>query len=186
MKITVGSKNKTKVAAVRDAVALYPNLFPKPEVIGLDVKVDLYGHPKNLDETLKGAIERARQAFVDCSYSFGLEGGLIEVPYTVSGYMEIGACAVYNGKECRLGLAPAFEWPRKVTEMILSGEADASSAFKKLGLTEHEKLGAMDGGIIGMLTNGKVSREDFSKYSILMALIQIEQARMYNESPDEK
>lgn len=179
MKINVGSKNKTKIAAVHDVVVLYPHLFPSPEVIGIDVQVELFGHPKNLQETVDGAIERARQAFTDCTYSIGLEGGLLEVPHSISGYMETGACAIFDGSNVVLGLAPSFEWPKNVTEMILKGEADASAAFKKLGLTEHEKLGAMDGGIIGMLTDGRMSREDFSKYSIMMAIILLEKAQFY-------
>jgi inosine/xanthosine triphosphatase len=180
MKINVGSQNKGKVAAVRDTVALYPNLFPDAEVTGVDVQVELYGHPKNIEETVAGAIERARQAFVDCAYSVGLEGGLIEVPHTVSGYMEVGACAIYDGKRFVLGLSPAFEWPKRVNDMILQGEGDASVAFKKLGFTEHEKIGAVAGGIIGFLTDGRMPREDFSKYSIMMAIVQLEKAALYS------
>ena len=180
MKINVGSKNITKVAGVRDAVALYPNLFTNPDVVGIDVQVAEFGHPKNINETIEGAIERAKKAFIDgCTYSIGLEGGLIEIPHTKSGYMEVGACAIYDGSKIALGLSPAYEWPKKVTEMIVGGEADASTAFKKLGYTEHEKIGNMPGGIIGSLTDGKMPREDFTKYSIMMALIQIEKANMY-------
>lgn len=179
MKVNLGSKNLTKVVAVRDAIKLYPNLFPNAEVVGIDVKVELYGHPKNLKETVKGAIERAKQAFTHCDYSFGLEGGLMKVPFSKTGYMEVGACAIYDGKNIHLGLAPAFEWPKKVTELILSNKADASQAFKQLGLTHHEKLGAVEGGIIGFLTNNKLTREDFTKYSIIMALVQMENPELY-------
>jgi non-canonical (house-cleaning) NTP pyrophosphatase len=62
MKISVGSQNKTKVRGVVDAVTLYPNLFISPEVKWVDVKVDLFGHPKSLKESVEGAIERAKQA----------------------------------------------------------------------------------------------------------------------------
>jgi len=160
MKINVGSKNTTKIKAVADAVKLYPNIFPKPEITGVDVNVPLYGHPKNLKETVQGAITRAKEAFADCDYSFGLEGGLMEVPFTETGFMEVGACAIYDGKKVHLGLAPAFEWPKKVTNLILGDKTDASQAFKQLGLTHHEKLGAVEGGIIGLLTNNKLTRED--------------------------
>lgn len=179
MKINVGTTNAVKIAAVKDAVSLYPKLFPDPEIGGVEVKVELYGHPKNISETMEGAIGRAKQAFVNCDYSFGLEGGLIEVPRSRSGYMEVGACAIYNGKEFYTGLSPAFEWPERVTEMIFKGQADASQAFKQLGLTEHEKLGAMPGGIIGFLTDGKLTREDFTKYSIIMALVRLENSAIY-------
>jgi non-canonical (house-cleaning) NTP pyrophosphatase len=46
-------------------------------------------------------------------------------------------------------------------------------------MTEHEKLGATSGGAIGMLTNGKLTREDFVKYSAIMAIVQIEHPHYY-------
>lgn len=98
MKINVGSQNNTKIQAVREAVSVYPHLFPDPEVIGIDVNVPEYGHPKNIKETVEGAIARAKKAFIDCDYSFGIEGGLMEVPYTKTGFMETGVCAIYDGK----------------------------------------------------------------------------------------
>ncbi len=174
MRINVGSKNQTKLTAVEETVALYPKLFPNPEISGVNVEVELYGHPKNIEETVEGAIERAKKAFTDCDYSFGLEGGLIEVPSTKTGYMETGVCAIYDGKNFHLGLAPSFEWPKQVTELIASGKADASQAFKQLGLTTEEKLGAAKGGITGFLTEGRLTREDTLRSSIIMALIHLE------------
>ncbi len=103
----------------------------------------------------------------------------MEVPFTKTGFMEVGVCAVYDGKNIYLGLSPAFEWPKEVNEMILRGEADASQAFKLVGFTEHEKLGAMDGGIAGFLTKGRMTREIQTKYSIITALIQLERKELY-------
>jgi len=180
MKIHVGSTNSIKIKGVEGAVALYPKLFPEPEVVGIDVNVPLYGHPKTTQETIEGAIKRAKDAFSDCEYSFGIEGGLIDVPYTETGYMETGACAIYDGKKIYLGLAPCFEWPKKVVELIRSGKADASKAFKELGLSKEKKLGYVGGGIVGLLTENRVVREDFTKYSIIMALIRLEKPEVYN------
>jgi len=181
MRIHVGSKNITKLAAVRETVRLYPKLFPSPEVVGIDVAVEQFGHPKNMDETVAGAVERAKRAFLGSTYSIGLEGGLMKVPHTASGYLEVGACAVYDGKLFHIGFSPAFEFPSKVVKMILESEGgcDASEAFKRLGLTNEEKIGNVPGGIIGMLTDGRMSREDFSKYSIMMALVQLENSNLY-------
>ncbi|KKR50642.1 MAG: hypothetical protein UT84_C0009G0029 [Candidatus Curtissbacteria bacterium GW2011_GWA1_40_16] len=179
MKINVGSKNQTKIQAVKDAVILYPNLFPKPQIIGIDVNVELFGHPKSIKETIKGAVERSKNAFNDCNYSFGIESGLMEVPYTKTGFMEVGACVIYDGKDIYIGLSPAYEWPKEVTKMILNGKADASQAFKQLGFTHHKKLGAVAGGIVGVLTEGRITREDFTKYSIIMALIQLEKSEFF-------
>jgi len=179
MKINIGSQNKTKIAAVKDVVALYPELFGGADIEGVAIEIEEFGHPKSIKETVTGAIERAKKAFLDCNYSIGLEGGLIEVPFSTTGFMEVGACAIYDGKNCYTGLSPAFEWPKRVTEMIISGEADASQAFKMLDLTKHEKLGAVDGGIIGFLSKGRLTREEFTKQSIIMALIQLEHPELY-------
>jgi inosine/xanthosine triphosphatase len=179
MKINVGSKNQPKVQAVTDAVKLYPNLFPNPEVVGVEVNVETFGHPKTLAETVEGAVSRAKQAFKDCVYSFGLESGLVPTPETRSGYLEISIAAVYDGKNIYLGSAAGFEWPKKVTEMVASGKADASKAFKELALTQHEKLGAMEGGIIGFLTKGRMTRERQVMDSIITALIHLENPELY-------
>jgi len=174
MKINVGSKNQVKVNAVIDTLKRYSNLFKNPIVEGVDVNVPEFEHPKNIKEVVESAIERAKNAFKNCDYSFGLEGGLIEVPSTESGYMEINACAIFNGLKTYIGLSPAFEWPIKVTKLILANKADASLAFKQLGLTNSNKLGAQKGGIIGVLTENRMTREDQIKYSIIMALIYLE------------
>lgn len=179
MKIAVGSQNKTKIHAVHDAIALYPTLFPNPEISGVSIRIPEFGHPKNLRQTVKGAVTRAKKAFRDCDYSIGLEGGLMKVPYSKSGFMEVGVCAIFDGEKIYLGLSPAFEWPTKVTELILSKQADASQAFTQLGLTPHKKLGNVTGGAIGFLTEQKLTREDFTKYSIIMALIQLEKPTLY-------
>lgn len=178
MKINVGSKNEIKISAVKDVVTLYPRLFPNPEIVGVDVKIEPFGHPKDIKATIQGAMDRAKEAFTNCDYSFGLEGGLMEVPLSKTGFMEVGACAIYDGNSFHTGLSPAFEWPEKVTELILNNKADARQAFKQLGLTHHEKLGAVEGGIIGFLTGGRVTRENFTKYSILMALIYLERPEL--------
>lgn len=179
MKIHVGTTNPVKITAVKQALTLYPHLFPNATIQGIQVSVPEHGHPKTLLGTIEGAQDRAKQAFSDCTYSIGIEGGLMEVPHTTTGFMEIGVCAIYEGKRHILGISPAYEWPTKVTEMIVCGEADGSQAFKQLGLTQHEKLGAQPGGIIGVLTHGHMTREEFTKQSILMAVIQLEHKELY-------
>ncbi|HEX7041643.1 MAG TPA: inosine/xanthosine triphosphatase [Patescibacteria group bacterium] len=174
MKINVGSTNKTKIKAVRETLILYPKLFPNPEILGINVDVPEFGHPKNLKETILGAKKRAKKAFKNCDYSIGIEGGLMKVPLSENGFMEVNAGVIYNGKEYFIGLSPAFSWPKKVTELILSGKADASLALKNLGITNSPKLGSQEGGAVGMLTDNRMTREVFIKYSLISALIYLE------------
>lgn len=179
MKIAIATRNKLKVHAVTQTVKLYPHLFLDPEIVSVDTNVPVFGHPKTLKGTMEGAIARAKDAFVDCEYSVGLEGGLMEVPYTETGFMEVSACAIYDGKELCLGLSPAFEWPKAVTNAILSGENDGNQAFKNLGFTTHEKLGSIEGGGIGLITDNKLKREDCIIYSIMAALARLGKPEMY-------
>jgi inosine/xanthosine triphosphatase len=111
MKIYVGSKNEVKRKAVAETVKQYP-LFKDAEVVAFEVDVEIYGHPKGFEEINQGAMNRAKSAFTQCDYSFGIESGLIPVPHTKTGFMEITACAIYDGTNFHLGMSPAFEWPR--------------------------------------------------------------------------
>jgi len=178
MKINVGSKNQVKVQAVADTIKLYPKVFIDPQVSGIDVKVEEFGHPNNINEIFKGAIERAKNAFHNCDYSFGLEGGFIEVKDCPSGYMEISGCVIFDGKNKYFGLSSAFEWPINVTKFVLEGKGDASLAYRELGYTSVQKRGAEKGGILGELTNFRLTREDQIKQSIIMAMIYLEKKEL--------
>jgi inosine/xanthosine triphosphatase len=177
MKIGVGSKNKTKVNAVAELLREYP-IFESAEVEGIAVKIDEFGHPKSLDETVAGAIDRAKQAWVGNDYGFGIEGGLMQVPYTKTGYMEVAACAIFDGKRVHLGLSPGCEWPLSVVDGILNKNLDGSQAMKAAGLTSEEKLGE-NAGFIAIVTKGRMDRTGFNKAAIMMALVHLENPEHY-------
>lgn len=172
MKLALGSQNKTKFAGVQAALLLYPEIFPDPELVAVDVSVEEFGHPRNLDETVRGAIDRAKAAYGDCAYSFGIEGGLMAVPHTKTGFMEVGACAIYDGKAFHIGLSPAFEWPAAALDLILNHGLDGSQAVRQIGLSDAAKIGEA-GGIISLLTQGKVTREEQTRDSVIMAMTQL-------------
>lgn len=139
IKIHVGSQNQTKIQATQNII-LKNNLFKHCLVVGVDIEIEEFGHPKTIDETMRGAKDRARAAFPGSILSVGLESGLIEAPEAASGYLETTACALYDGNHYASGLAPSFEWPKEVLRLILNGR-DGSQAFKEAGLTNHHKLG---------------------------------------------
>lgn len=176
MKINVGSNNPTKVTAVRNIAAKHVE-FKDAAVIGLGVDIEEFGHPKSLSETIAGARQRAEKAFTDCSYSVGLESGLFEAPETKSGYFETTACSIFDGQRHHVGLGPSFEWPVEMVKLILKG-LDGSQAFKKIGLTTHDKIGVAEGGI-SILTKGKVNRIKLNELAFTMALLQLENPKHY-------
>ncbi len=172
MKVGVGSKNKTKVEAVAEILKDYP-LFAGAEVEGVVVEIEEFGHPKSLGETVAGAAARAKQAQVGRDYGFGIEGGLMEVPQTKTGYMEVAVCAIFDGKQIHLGLSQAFEWPQKVIDLILNEGLDGSQAAKSAGLTQQDKIGE-HGGFIELFTKGRTNRTGLNKNAVMMALIHLE------------
>ncbi len=177
MKVGVGSKNKTKVNAVADILRGYP-LFAGADVEGVAVQIEEFGHPKSLEETVAGAVDRAKQACVGHEYGFGIEGGLMVVPQTKTGYMEVAVCAIYDGAQIHLGLSPACEWPKTVLDGILVKGLDGSQAMKAAGMTQENKLGEGD-GLAGLVTKGRMSRTDFNKAAVMMALIHLENPEHY-------
>lgn len=172
MKINVGSQNNVKVNAVREIIRDY-NFLSNADVSGIKVNSEVSDQPKSIDETIRGAINRARNAFQNCNYSFGLEDGLMQVPNTKTNYMNICACAIYDGQNYHIGLSSAFEYPYDVTKLVFDEGLDINQAFHKVGLTKNPKVGSAEGAI-GILTHGRLPRKEHNKQAITMALIYVE------------
>jgi len=177
MKINIGSKNKAKINALEEILKEYPD-FLDAEVVSKDVDSGVSGQPKSLEETVDGAIARAKNCFNDCDYSVGLESGLMKVPETKTGFMDTTACAIYDGKIFHLGLSSCFEYPPKVLEYMLKNDKDASTAFRELGFTDEPYIG-WGNGIIGVLTKDRLDRREYTKQAIRTALIHLENKDLY-------
>jgi len=177
MHITLGSKNPIKIIALKEVLGRY-DLFKDAVVNGASVSSGVAEQPLTLEETIRGAKNRAEAAYVKCDYSFGLEGGLAKIPHTKSGYMQMSACAIYDGEEFHMGLASGFELPKRAVDLLVNEGKDLSQAWKEIGLTTKEDIGAEEGSI-GMLTNGRVNRKEYAQQSIINALIHLENSHMF-------
>lgn len=169
--IAVGSTNPVKIDAVRLAFT-ESGRFGTIDVKARDVASGVREQPITMDETLRGAITRARSAFVDCDLSVGIEDGLFAVPHTQSGYMNVCACAIFDGTREHVGLASAFEYPQEVTRFVIDEGLDVTQAFVKAGLSSNARLGAAEGAI-GVLTKGRLSRRDYARQAVEAALIHV-------------
>lgn len=177
MRINVGSKNQVKVDAVKEIIKDY-DFLSKTEVFSLEAPSGVYKQPKSIDETVEGAKNRARNAFQHCEYSFGIESGLMKVPYSKTGYMNVCACVIYDGKDYHLGLSSAFEYPTKVTNLVFSDNLEIDEAIYKAGLTNDKRIGR-SGGVIGYLTKGRLTRKEYIKQAIRTALIHLENPELF-------
>ena len=174
MKIIVGTTNNAKIAAVEEMLKEYPHLA-HAEICSTKTASGVANQPKSLGETVDGAINRARDAFNNCDFSIGIESGLMEVPKTKSGYMDVCACAIYDGKEFHIGLSSAWEFPDpKVTALMVKEGMDMSQAINHAGLTSNPDIGAAEGAI-GIMTKGRMDRKEYSKQALRTALIHLEQ-----------
>lgn len=181
MKIVVGTENQIKIGALTEIAADYPFLRDA-EILGMKVASGVADQPKSIDETVAGAKNRARGAFLAAGLAagdlgVGIEDGLMEVAESRTGFFNIGICAVYDGKDFYLGASAAFEYPPKAIEMVKEGR-NINQAFYELGLTKNQSLGSAEGAI-GILTRGRWNRKETAKQAITAALIQLENKELY-------
>jgi inosine/xanthosine triphosphatase len=174
LRIIVGSTNKAKVDAVMEILQEYPHLA-HAEVSGIPTLSGVSDQPKTLLETITGARNRAESVFANAEYSVGIESGLMEVPHSKSGFMDICVCAIFDGKAFHLGISSAWEFPDpRVTALMIEEGLDMSQAIRKAGLTTNPNIG-MEEGAIGILTKGKLDRKAYTKQALRTALIHLEQ-----------
>ncbi len=173
--INVGSKNPAKVEAVREVLESYDFLKPF-EMDYFDVFSGVREQPIGIEEIVLGSKNRAKNSFINCDYSIGLESGLIS-PYSDS-FLDVCSCSIYDGNNFYSGFSEAFEIPRYIVKMIFEENLDLSQATRKAGLTNSEKIGN-EKGIINILSGGRFTRAGQIKTALKMALIPLENARLY-------
>jgi inosine/xanthosine triphosphatase len=180
MKIIIGSANPQKIKAVQELAPIY-EFMQNAEILGVSVESNISDQPKTLDEIILGAKNRAQNAFefdVVAELGFGLESGIASVPHTKTGFMDLCACAIYDGEDFYIGLSGGFEPPSEVVRLINDEGHNMSEAVKKAKLTEHEYVGYAE-GLIGILTSSKIDRLIYSKQAIQMALVRYENKHLY-------
>lgn len=172
MIINIGSTNPIKVSAVQELILDYPDL-KDAAVNGTEVQSGVSEQPKSLEETVNGAMNRAKACFNNCDYSFGIESGLMAVPGTKTGFMDVCVCAIYDGKELHLGLSSAWEAPKEVVKHMVEGGLNMNDAALKAGFTNNPKVGSAE-GLIGIVTKGRLTRKGYTMEAIRTALIHLE------------
>lgn len=174
MKIAIGSKNSAKVNAVTEILQEYPHLS-NAEVLAIDVESEISAQPKSLEETLRGARNRAKNAFDQgADYGIGIESGLIEIPYSKSGYMDITSAAIYDGTDYHLGISSAWEFSDPdIFRAIITGEGEMTDVLVERGIFTDSRARAGQGAI-GIVTKGRLDRKGFVQQALRNAIIHID------------
>jgi inosine/xanthosine triphosphatase len=160
-RIAVGSKNPVKLAAAR-AVAM--RLAPDVAVEAVEAPAGVPDQPFGDEETIRGALARARAARerLDADFGVGLGGGVVEQP---DGTMRTCAWAAVVSRSGRHGVGGslAMPLPDSVAELIRGG-MELGHAMDKMTGHSNTKHGA---GAVGILTAGLVDRQ--AAYEVLVA-----------------
>jgi len=169
VRVAVGSANPNKLDAVKrafDGFAGFGNL----SFVSVASPSGVSDQPVGYEETLSGADNRALGAYGGNGYGVGLESGLVPVAGTDTGFMNLTACVIYDGKRFHRGVGPAFELPGEVCRMVVDGACELDEAVHRAGLSESRRIGYAE-GIIGLLSGGAVTRADYMVPAVTMALV---------------
>ena len=165
MKIIVGSKNPVKFQATGNVLE---KIYGELEVQAIDVDSGVPDQPIGLEVTVQGAINRAKNAFSpDFDLSVGIESGLLEVPHSITGYLDLQWCAIYDGEKITLGVSAGFEYPPMVIEQVLGGKEVGDVMDQVTGVN---KLGQKTGAV-SHLTQGMLDRTGNTEQCVLMAMV---------------
>ena len=164
LKVNVGSTNPSKIRAVR---RVFEDIFPfEIEIKGISVDSNVSPQPLD-DETVKGAINRAKNALQDADYAVGIEAGLFWNE-EIKEYFDKAFCAILDKYgNFTYGYSGGFTYPPRVIEMVKDGMEVGDAMEIISGIKDiKKKMGA-----IGYLSKGKIKREEFNAQAVLMAMI---------------
>ncbi|TWI70293.1 inosine/xanthosine triphosphatase [Desulfobotulus alkaliphilus] len=126
--------------------------------------------PRGFESTLTGARNRAKAVWHEGIFmGVGIESGIVPVPLTRTGFMNLTACVFYNGREYFTGLGPAFELPTEISRLVSEEGLELDAAVQAAGFSKNPRIGYSE-GLIGILTGNAVTRMDYTKPAIHMAL----------------
>lgn len=158
--IIVGSKNAAKIAAVQQGVGVY---WPDATVTGEDVPSGVSNQPLGHEETLTGALNRARAAkALGADLGVGLEGGVVDIHGTP---IMMSYVAITDGVRDVVVPVTGTPLPKSWGKALKDG-AELRPFVIASGLPYDYKS-----GVIGTLTNNKLSRDAMFAYGVQTALV---------------
>ncbi|HEY4130736.1 MAG TPA: inosine/xanthosine triphosphatase [Gemmatimonadaceae bacterium] len=172
--IAVGSTNPVKCEAVRAVMA---SVAPSARVEGVGVSSTVSDQPFGDDETIRGAMARARAAreAMGAELGVGIEGGVVEER---DGSMRTCAWAVIVDASGASGVGGslAMPLPDAVAAMVRDG-VELGHAMDRL-IGEHDtKRGK---GAVGILTAGLVDRQRAYEVLVQYALAPFMTPELYD------
>ena len=163
--VAVGSENRVKVSAVE---SVFSRVFCDVRVYAVKVNSGVPPQPLN-DETIKGALNRAREALRNCENAdmgVGIEAGLFRV---ADSFFDFQWCAITSRDGMTsLGCGPGFAHPHTVIERVIRRGEEIERAYE--ALTGVKNIGEKTGAV-GFLSKNITNRSEITEMCVIMALI---------------
>lgn len=174
LEIVIASTNPVKINA---AIGGFKKVFPSEEFSGRGVSISsgVSDQPMSEDETLQGAMNRARGAKAaepTADYWVGLEGGVEEVGNEMRSVVWVVILSVNQQGKAKAG---SFVLPPKMAELIKGGMEMGPADDLIFGTTNSKQ----NSGSVGMLTKGVIDRTALYETGIILALIPFVQTELY-------
>lgn len=167
MKVCIGTKNPAKIAAVEKGFSSYQNI----STIALNVKSGVSDQPFSDEETISGAVNRAKAALkeeADGEIGIGLEGGVDRIGDKLF-ICNWGALVLEDGTTYIAGGA-RFPLPSEIKEELEAGEelGPIMDRYSNRNNVRHHE------GAIGIFTNGKINRSEMFLHVMQLLIGQYE------------
>lgn len=145
------------------------------EFIGKSVPSGVSDQPMTNEETLKGAINRAKNlkfSYPDGDFFVGIEGGIEEI----GDEMEAFAWVVVNGNSLTgKAQTSTFQLPPKIVDLIRQG-VELGHADDMVFKRKNSKQG---NGAVGLLTHDAIDRIEYYRHAVILALIPFVNPELY-------
>lgn len=167
MDFVIGSKNKAKVQAVKDVLAIH---FPSAHVASVEISSGVSNQPYGDEETRLGAVNRALRAshLQPGSVGIGLEAGVRQLGEQLY-ICNWGALVLPDGTRLTAGGAQ-IPLPEQIAIEIRSGKELGPVIENYFKIEEvREKNGAM-----GVFTSGAVTRVDLFTHILHLLVGQLQ------------
>lgn len=161
MKIYVGSKNTAKVGGVALGARAY---WPDAQVEGHEVESGVSVQPLGYEETMQGALNRARavHALGGADLGVGLEGGVVDIQGTP---VMMSYVAVTDGVRSTVVPVTGMPLPKAWGEALQNG-AELRPLVQAAGLP-YDYIG----GVSAILSNNTISRDTTFAEGVKCALL---------------
>ncbi len=180
MRIGIGSKNKAKVSAVKNAFKALAQAFDRPAFLSVDfftvsTQTSVPEMPLSTEQMVEGAIERARFTFrhlKNLDFAIGLEGGTFslltpslhgEAQFFLQNYVY-----VFDGQHGALGASPAVPLPKTVVHALYREHRELAEIMDTL--TGKEDVRSNEGAF-GVFTHGLLARSASFEIAVINAMV---------------